>query len=437
MSGPCTLELPRPAAGQPSRTKSGRVLILGSDARTVLAIARSLGRQGLRVDVAWCQDDDLALESRYVARAHQLPPYVRGEDAWRVALCRLMESEDYDLVVPATEAAAYVLQNHRDELTREDRVHLLSDDAFQVVFDKLSTYRLAESLDVPVPRTHLLQGDAVPEDLLRELSFPVIAKPCSSVQNADQLGKYYVGKVHTTEELRAYVRFLSRQGAEVLLQEHVAGSGVGVEVLADRGEILVAFQHERIHETTGHGGTYRKSTRVRADLRAAAAKLIDALSYTGVAMVEFRVDRDTGRWHLLEINGRFWGSLPLAVAAGADFPYYLYQLRVEGQRSFPQQFRRGVRSRSLSYDLRWLRRWLRGKGRDFRTEKEGSLGWSVNDVSRLQIARELIRALTLRDHVDTFAWDDPKPMLLEVLQLGKAFLSRFLLPKVFGAGRPG
>ncbi len=425
MSGPCTLELPQHAAGLPSRAKSGNVLVLGDDTRMVLAIARSLGRRGLRVDVGWCPDDNPALWSRYVARTHDLPLYERGDNAWKLALCRLLESEAFDLVVPATEAAAYVLQKHRDQLAGEDRIYLLSDQAFRVVSDKLSTYRLAESLGIPYPNTRLLESDTVPEEMLRGLSFPVIAKPSSSVRNSDQMGKHFVAKVHTTEELQAYVQFLSRRGAEVLLQEHVEGTGVGVEVLADRGQVLLAFQHERLHETTGHGGTYRKSTGVRPDLLAAVAKLMEALSYTGVAMVEFRVQRDTGAWRLLEINGRFWGSLPLAVAAGADFPYYLYQLLVEGRRRFPQQFRTGVRSRSLSYDLRWFWRWLRGKGRDSRTEKKSSLGWTVNKASRLQVARELIRALTLRDHVDTFAWDDPRPMLREILQLGNAVLSQF------------
>ncbi len=43
-------------------------------------------------------------------------------------------------------------------------------------------------------------------------------------------------------------------------------------------------------------------------------------------MVEFKVDDRDGRARLLEINGRFWGSLPLAVHAGADFPAAYYRL---------------------------------------------------------------------------------------------------------------
>src|SRR5436309_4883105 len=80
-----------------------------------------------------------------------------------------------------------------------------------------------------------------------------------------------------------------------------------------------------------------------------------ALRYTGVAMVEFKIDLPTGRWILVEINGRFWGSLPLAIAAGADFPYWLYQMMVEGRRDFPREYAIGIYARNTSQDLEWLR----------------------------------------------------------------------------------
>jgi len=57
-----------------------------------------------------------------------------------------------------------------------------------------------------------------------------------------------------------------------------------------------------------------------------ASRMLAALRWHGVAMAEFKWDEASGAFWLLEINGRFWGSLPLALAAGVDFPYYLYQV---------------------------------------------------------------------------------------------------------------
>ena len=60
------------------------------------------------------------------------------------------------------------------------------------------------------------------------------------------------------------------------------------------------------------------------------------LRYTGLIMVEFRINVETDDWALIETNGRFWGSLPLAVAAGVDFPRYLYEMLDRGSDDFSQ-----------------------------------------------------------------------------------------------------
>ena len=68
-------------------------------------------------------------------------------------------------------------------------------------------------------------------------------------------------------------------------------------------------------------------------------------------MVEFKIDRETAEPKLMEINGRFWGSLPLAVIAGVDFPYLYYRLAqgldVESDNGYVQ----GAVSRHFMSDL--------------------------------------------------------------------------------------
>src|SRR4029453_10687251 len=101
-------------------------------------------------------------------------------------------------------------------------------------------------------------------------------------------------------------------------------------------ELLQVFQHRRLHELplSGGGSTYRVSQAVDQRLRDYASALMAALDWTGVAMVEFRVDRQTGDAVLMEINGRFWGSLPLSSRAGLAFAKDLSDLR--GLRAQPR-----------------------------------------------------------------------------------------------------
>lgn len=76
-----------------------------------------------------------------------------------------------------------------------------------------------------------------------------------------------------------------------------------------------------------------------------AVRIMQFARWDGVAMIEFKVDRETQVPYLMEVNGRFWGSLQLAIDAGIDFPALLYN-SVTGT-SAPaelQPYRVGVRS---------------------------------------------------------------------------------------------
>ena len=68
-------------------------------------------------------------------------------------------------------------------------------------------------------------------------------------------------------------------------------------------------------------------------------------------MVEYKVEPETGQAWLMEINGRFWGSLQLAVDAGVDFPALLLQCSRGEPRGDPVTGRPGVRTRWLMGDV--------------------------------------------------------------------------------------
>ena len=399
------------------RANNTKVLVLGDDHRMMLPIIRSLGRRGIHVHVAWCSPDNPARASRYIAQAHGLSSYVSGQSQWLADLNQLLEQQQFDLTIPATEAAVHILQTHRDDLVHSDRIYLLDDDAFRVVTSKSRTSALAASLDIPCPRSIQVERDSDVRSLVDQMQLPVVIKPCSSVRDEQQLTKHFVRTADTLDDAVAYLNYLAEQGADALIQQRFVGEGVGVELLAKDGEVLVGIQHRRLHETNGHGSTYRETTPIHDALRRASEQLVEALNYTGVAMIEFRIDPESGDWVLLEINGRFWGSLPLAVAAGADFPSYLFEMLVNGKTEFSQAFRIGVRSRNLTDDIRWMWRSLLGKGKSFAEENENCLGWSVNPISNSQFVKDLFRGLLMFDHIDTFNWTDPAPAAFELRQI--------------------
>jgi protein-tyrosine-phosphatase len=212
----------------------------------------------------------------------------------------------------------------------------------------------------------------------------------------------------------------------VLVQAYFPGRGVGVELLAKDGVTLAAFQHERIHEPpSGGGSSYRRSVPLDPHLLGAAEKIVGALGYTGLIMVEFRVNEETGDWILVETNGRVWGSLPLAINAGVDFPRYLYEMLVEGRSDFSQSYRSGIYCRNITLDIGWLKSNFTADRRD-----------PTQQVLPLrQILSELGNIWKFSERTDTFALDDPLPLLAELRGLAKRGVG-YLLQKTASAFRP-
>ncbi|HWP65304.1 MAG TPA: ATP-grasp domain-containing protein [Candidatus Limnocylindria bacterium] len=392
------------SAGRP------KICVLGKEDRAFLAVVRSFGRRGAEVHLCWTPPDALARQSRYVARVHdEVPLYSAHDDAWKPAFIHMLERERFDLVVPTNDASIIPLQTHRAELEPHGRIYLIPDRAFDICFDKEKSYALAAACNVPLPPQHVLRLPAPPDAI--DLSwYPLVLKPHASFTLDDLKQKHFVRKVREPSQLPdALAHF---EGAsEVLVQRHFHGTGAGIEMLAVDGKILTALQHLRIHERRkGGADSYRVTLPIRQDMYDAAARMVRALDYTGVIMFELKLDLETREWVLIEINARFWASLPLCLHAGADFPWWLYEALVLGRREFPQDYRVGVYCRNWGRDLVWL--------------KENFEAPPDERVPLTTLARELGPLLRGREASDTFALDDPAPGLEDLRRLGARALGR-------------
>jgi protein-tyrosine-phosphatase len=230
--------------------------------------------------------------------------------------------------------------------------------------------------------------------------------------------KLSVMYAHDPEQLVALAKSALPSGP-VIVQEYFRGAGVGVELLADHGEVVYAFQHKRLHELplTGGGSCLRESVAVHPMLLEHSKKLIAATKWHGVAMVEFKLDEATDECRLMEVNGRFWGSLPLAVAAGADFPYLLYKLMTEGRRPNAEEAKPaklGVLCRKLSQDVYWYVQVLSPD------QDEPLIKWP----SKQEALSDLLLGLSPRHHFDVQSFRDPRPGIVDLGRTAEWFVGR-------------
>ena len=152
-------------------------------------------------------------------------------------------------------------------------------------------------------------------------------------------------------------------GVWPLVQRYCPGHGLGQMLFMADGHATLAFQHRRLHEWPPEGGVSTacavEPLARHADQRALSEALLAAIGWHGPAMVEYRHDPATGRYWLMEINGRFWGSLPLAWHAGAHFAWEGYRRAVLGQNGpAPRASDRGLRARFMIPETRRLARIL-------------------------------------------------------------------------------
>src|SRR6266571_4103729 len=145
-----------------------------------------------------------------------------------------------------------------------------------------------------------------------------------------------------------------RQGRHwPVIQRFVAGQGKGVFTVCDLGRPVAWFAHERLRDIrpSGSGSSLRRSVPVDPRLRVRAERLLEAMRWHGPAMVEFRDDGVHPPW-LMEVNGRFWGSLQLSIDAGCDFPRLWVDLLAGKPVAPPQEYRAGVTVRWLWGDVK-------------------------------------------------------------------------------------
>ena len=306
--------------------RSATVLVTDGNLRPSLAVVRSLGHAGYRVCVCAPGAHSLAGSSRHVAEHAVVPSALAEPGRYADAVAQLTRRWSVDLLFPMSEESMLSILPAAPRMAGV-RIPFASLAAFRRASDKAAVMSLASSLGIAVPEQQILESVGALRDLdVSLLGFPLVLKPARSVagEGGDRV-KMGVTYADDAASLERQVRAMPAAGFPLLLQRRVEGPGTGIFLLIWEGLALAQFSHRRIREKPPSGGVSVCAESVGMDHEALAQSraLLDTLHWCGPAMIEFKQDRATGRHYLMEINGRFWGSLQLAIDAGVDFPVLL------------------------------------------------------------------------------------------------------------------
>lgn len=324
------------------------------ETRPALAITRSLGSKGHRIIVGEKAQPSLAQTSRYCHESFTYPDPARDSAGFVETLVRRVRERDIDVVLPVTEITTALVVENRREIERHSRIPFPQAATFNRAANKVEVLALAEKLSIPIPTGVVLSRPGERPLWPEGLRFPVVIKPHRSrILVNGRWRPTSVTYAESENELNAILAAKDPSEYPLLLQQRVIGPGVGVFMCYQRGKLVAQFSHRRLREKPPSGGVsvLSESAPVSPQAKRYAQALLDELRWEGVAMVEFKMDQASQTLKLMEINGRFWGSLQLAIDAGVDFPFLLLQTMADKPMEPVGTYRIGVKSRWLMGDF--------------------------------------------------------------------------------------
>src|SRR5215831_6405388 len=298
------------------------VVILGAEPRVVVTIARSLYRCHIPVIVVGLSAEEANPVSRAIRHFVHLPHHRDDRDRFLAELSHLIQTERCSMLMPSNDTGLSVAVDHYEALNPLLHVGCPPPAIAQQVLNKDQTLQVAKKYGIAIPTTYAIYERAHIESLRGEIKFPIVAKQRSKTDLERHTFK--VRYFQSFEELSRAFAADEQFGSRVLLQEYCPGEGVGVGAVSEPLDPLLASQ---------------------------SITLLRALHWEGIAMVEFRQDSATGRAVLMEVNGRYWGTLSLAVQAGVNFPLYDWQLAHGQIPIVPKQYAIGMNWRWMAGDL--------------------------------------------------------------------------------------
>jgi predicted ATP-grasp superfamily ATP-dependent carboligase len=348
----------------PAKKKISKVLLLDGYSTRTLACVRSWGKQGLSFAVGGETRWDMSLFSRYAREKFVYTSPKRDVSKFIQDINQYSKEFAADCVFPTSEAGIMACSEHRSELSCVPIIPL--EREIETTFSKAKTLALADSLGIAVPKTiHITAANQCDIDKI-ELRLPVAVKSESSevMLSGKAATSSKTTYAITKEQMVSECQSRLAKGQAVLLQEFIDGYGVGISGLFQEGRPVALLAHRRIRESDPLGGPSAVAETIELEPRLleATKALFQALCFTGPAMTEYKVDRRTGQAYLMEINGRFWGTILLAPAAGLDLPF-LYWKMLNGLQILPEEtrYKVGLKGRYLVGDTKCLLLCLKGK----------------------------------------------------------------------------
>ena len=306
------------------------VLLTYGWVRSSYAILRNLSQHGISVYVSDSGRLGMSQFSKFSKGYDKYHSMHDNKHEFIKDIIKISKKRNINLIFPSHDETELLAKNKK-LFSNETSVLFPSYSTCKKFNNKSMAYDLAASLGISVPDRIVYNK---PEDLVQLITEKGYKKLIIKLLKGNSSkGVYYAD---TPKEAMNIVKsliekFELNKKRYPQVEEYVYGEGWGHSVLYWKGELVAEFTHQRLREKilTGGTSTMRKSAK-KEKISKAALKIFDKVKWHGLAMAEFKVCKETGKYWFIEINPRAWGSIPLAINCGVEFPYLAYLCATRG-----------------------------------------------------------------------------------------------------------
>ncbi|HXX33431.1 MAG TPA: ATP-grasp domain-containing protein [Thermodesulfobacteriota bacterium] len=310
------------------------------------------------------------------------------------------------VIFPNSDEAVYVLAKYKEALKDYYRIPTPDWEVTQYVYNKENTYRAAEKYGIPIPKT--FYPKSLSELLELNLWYPLVIKPAirDHFYNKTKIKAF---RVNNQKELTKIYQWVCSiiDPSEVLVQDFIPGGPKNLYSfcpLFKDGKVVASITARRARQHPmdfGHASTYVELVHI-PEMQTIAEKFLRLINYYGIAEVEFMMDPRDGKYKLLEVNPRVWGWHTLAIYAGVNFPYLLYQDMTGQPLEVPPP----------SDGLKWVR-----LSTDIPT-----VFWEI--VKGNMKIRDYVASMKGKKKEAVFSLHDPLPFIAEIMMIPYLWMKR-------------
>ena len=375
------------------------VLLTYGWVRSSYSALRNLKKHDLDIQVSDSSRVGMCQFSKFSSGFSKYTSHYEDENKFISDILEICTSKKIKLILPSHNETE-IIARHRHKFS-DDLVAMIPDESHCHMFNnKSDAYDYVSRIGIPVPNRIMYTDPNLVSELLKSKG---VKKTVIKLLTGNSGKGVFYGKnpEHTqnlvTELIEKYKLTPSRYPQ---IEEYVNGEGYGCSVLYSKGKFITHFTHRRLRDKIETGGTstYREAA-VHKGIEAATKAIFNSLGWNGLAMCEFKVCPDTGRFWFIEVNPRMWGSISLAIESGVQFPYLAWLCATQGATQAIDYHA------SCKVHSSWKARWLLG---DIFIILNKLFKFDLKAVLRILMDENA-------DSLDDFFWDDPFVFLGEVL----------------------